>query len=65
MEKGKFIKYDYGNSDHNEAFYGKGNIVPPSYDFAEVKKLPLALVCGREDLLSSPRDYMRLVTQLT
>ena len=65
MESKKFCKYDYGSTEANISWYGKGCLKPPDYDMTEIQGIPLALVCGREDLLSSQKDYLTIVAQLT
>lgn len=37
---------------------------PPIYDFSKIKGFNIALLCGKEDLLASPGDYMIMNDQL-
>jgi len=37
---------------------------PPEFDLKTLANFPIALLCGREDLLASPKDYMWLAKQL-
>jgi hypothetical protein len=53
----KFQKYDFG-PERNQKEYGQDD--PPSFDLSEIKDFPLALFCGKEDLLASPGDYSEL-----
>ena len=41
-----------------------GEASPPAYDISQIKDFPIALFCGREDLLSSAGDYKCLQRQL-
>lgn len=37
-----------------------GEPLPPKYDLNNITNFPIALFCGKEDLLSSPGDYTEL-----
>ena len=42
-----------------------GQSEPPAYDLTQIKQFPIAMFCGREDLLSSSTDYKQLAANLT
>jgi hypothetical protein len=48
------MKYDFG-VDENIKRYGSMN--PPEYDLKKIVDVPIALLCGNKDMLSSPEDY--------
>jgi len=50
----RFQKFDHG-AEKNMELYGEPK--PPAYDTSKIKDFPIALFCGREDLLSSAGDY--------
>jgi hypothetical protein len=37
-----------------------GSDTPPEFNLSNIKNIPIALLCGREDLLASPGDYSDL-----
>jgi hypothetical protein len=58
---GDFQKYDYGK-EKNLSVYGVE--LPPKYDLSQIHHFPIALFCGREDLLASTEDYTWLSKEL-
>jgi pimeloyl-ACP methyl ester carboxylesterase len=58
---GNFQKYDYGK-EKNLSVYGEE--IAPHYDLSQLHHFPIALFCGREDLLSSTEDYTWLSEEL-
>lgn len=41
-----------------------GTKLAPEYDLAKITKVPIGLFCGKEDLISVPKDYLTLAEQL-
>ena len=37
-----------------------GQPTPPHYDLSQIKDFPISLICGMNDMLSSPVDYKNL-----
>lgn len=58
----QFQKYDHGMEKNLELY---GAATPPAYNLSNIKRFPIALFCGKEDLLSSPGDYKCLAAELT
>jgi lysosomal acid lipase/cholesteryl ester hydrolase len=54
LQTGKFAKYDYG-LEVNQMKYSQ--ILAPEYDLSKIRDVPIALFCGRKDVLASPEDY--------
>jgi hypothetical protein len=52
--KETFEKYDFG---FEENFKRYGQVEPPVYDLRKISKVPIALFCGKGDLLSSNDDF--------
>jgi hypothetical protein len=53
----KFQRYDFGPI-RNLTEYGQ--VTPPEYDLSRIENFNIALMCGKEDLLVSPKDYFWL-----
>lgn len=54
MLSGEFRKYDFGIEENFERYK---QTFPPSYDLSKIKDVPIAMLCGARDQLSSPEDY--------
>ncbi len=54
MLTGKFAKYDYGPEVNLHKY---DQVTAPEYDLSKIKDVPIALFCGRNDVLASPQDY--------
>ena len=61
MNAKKFQKYDFGLEKNMEKY---GQETPPEFDLSNIKDIPIALFCGKEDLLASPGDYKVLARVL-
>lgn len=42
-----------------------GQPTAPEYDMSKIENLPISLICGKTDMLSSPQDYKNLKELLT
>lgn len=51
----EFKKYDYKSAELNQKHYGQDT--PPLYEWDKISGFKIALICGKTDLLSSPKDY--------
>ena len=62
----KFQKFDYAGEDgaNNKLIYD-GLSTPPEYNLTSFSGMPIALFCGKEDLLAAPGDYLELKEILT
>ena len=43
---------------------GDNPFSPPDYDLSKITGFPIAMLCGKEDLLANPVDYHELREQL-
>ena len=55
---GEFKKRDMESPEKNIEKYGQPT--PPHYDLSKIKDFPISLICGKNDMLSSPEDYHNL-----
>jgi len=64
---GKFASYDFGAIRNAKEYPEHHNVYlpPPQFDLSTLSNLPIVLLCGKEDLLASPKDYLWLAAQLT
>ena len=61
IENKKFIYYDY-NKEAN--FYIYHQIEPPEYDLSKIKDIPIMLIGGENDKLSTREDIRWLINEL-
>jgi len=62
VKSGLFQKFDFENADRNNKVYGQST--PPRLEFNNVKEVPVAMFCGKEDTLSHWQDCEWLAQQL-
>uniref|UniRef100_A0A7S3IGR4 Uncharacterized protein n=1 Tax=Strombidium inclinatum TaxID=197538 RepID=A0A7S3IGR4_9SPIT len=62
LETGEFKKFDYGNAHMNMQRYGQPE--PPHYNLKNLRGFNFVLVCGKNDLLACPEDYLWLKEEL-
>ena len=62
IESKKFIKYDY-NKEANLFIYHQ--IEPPEYDLSKIKDIPIMLIGGEKDKLSTREDIRWLNNELS
>lgn len=62
MRHGEFKKFDYGDPEKNMEAYGFEE--PPLYDLHKISGYNITMVCGKGDLLVSPKDYEWLCQEL-
>lgn len=51
----EFKKFDYKTPELNQKKYGQDT--PPFYEWEKISGFKIALICGKSDLLASPKDY--------
>ena len=61
IKEKKFIYFDY-KKDANFALYHQKN--PPEYDLSKIKDIPIMLITGEKDKLSTPDDVRWLYNEL-
>ena len=63
---GKFARYDFGAVRNAIEYPEQSNpyLPPPEFDLKSLFNFPIVLLCGKEDLLASPKDYKWLEAQL-
>ena len=62
IKLGEFRKFGY-NIDKNKELYGEE--IPPMYNISQIKDIPIALMTGKHDMLSTPTDAKWLKEQLS
>ena len=62
---GKFEAYNFGAMRNTTEYPDHMNpYQPPEWDLTKLANMPFVLLCGKEDLLASPKDYTWLADQL-
>ncbi len=61
IEEKKFIYYNYGK-EANYAIYHQTE--PPEYDLKMIKDIPIMLISGDKDKLSTPEDVRWLLNEI-
>ena len=61
IENKKFIFFDYKKEAN---FHIYNQIVPPEYDFSKIKEIPIILIGGEKDKLSTREDIKWLLNEL-
>ena len=57
----EFAEYDLGEEQNMER---SGTAHPALYDTENIQNFPIAMLCGKEDLISSSSDYLALRDKL-
>ena len=55
----EFKKLDRGSPAENLKKYEQST--PPMFDVDNIVDINIVMVCGKNDLLSSPKDYLRVI----
>jgi predicted esterase len=61
IDRKEFARYDYGEKENLKRY---GTQVPRKYKMSNIKDIPVALICGKEDLVCTPSDYNWLRAKL-